>query len=127
MMNDLTFVPITQHYYPEPYKVYEVVFKLGFIPFSLHLIDTTKIDQLDATRLSMLIPKYDYLKHRYMCIMTVEGIYWIWYSTDNINEGETEFKKIQKTLQQGDSVIFKHLGGIRRPIRLSWRAIEFEW
>ncbi len=128
-MNELIFIPIRQENMVAPHKIYEVIFKLGFIPFSLHLIDTDKITDsaLDELRHKVVPAKWDYIKNRYLCILTIDHTFWIWHSTNNPDMAETQFKEVQHILQRGDSFIFKHLGEIHKPVRLSWRAIEFEW
>jgi len=126
-MNDLIFMPDKQQYYPTPHKIYEVTFIIGFIPFQLHLIDTAKLPDLTNLRKRKLRSPYEYLYKRYLCTCTLLGRYWIWHATDNPEVAETQFKEVQALLQQGETFEFKHLSGDLKPVRLSWRGIEFEW
>ena len=126
-MNKLIFIPTYQRYMETDYKLYEIGFQVGFIPFTLYLLDTTRLPELSKIKKTKVKPKYEYIQKRYMCVLSINKFYWIWHATDNPDTSETHFRKVQSSLQQGESVIFTHLGNLTKSIRLSWRGIEFEW
>jgi len=125
-MNDLKFLPITEEYYPTPYNVYRTTFNLGFFQFVCSLIDASII-KFNRQIKEMLRQNRPDLTKRYIAILNVGDVAWIWETSDSLKQIEINYRKIIKDLKRGENVEFKDLSKRSSPIRLSYRGIEFIW
>jgi len=126
-MTELLFLPITEQYEPSTHKIYLTVFQLGFLKFKLSLLDTSVLN-FSKDFITLIKGANKHLAMRYINILTIGGDFgWIWNSNDNLALCEVNYKETIRLLKQGEAVVFKDLGDRFKPLRLSYRALEFIW
>ena len=122
----MILVPIKEEYYPFPDQVYFCQFQIGFLNVTFGVIDSTNLKRVIENETKREAPKK--IK-KYICICTINTSRgWIYNQTDDLNEAKlVHFENINK-LKEGEAVELRDVSSQQnKPIRISWRAIEFDW
>jgi len=125
-MNDLKFLPITEAYYSTPFNIIHTIFQLGFIEFSCSLLDSSVLKFDKSIRDTLLKHKPEMVK-RYISILNIGSLGWIWNTSDVLERITLDYQKVIKDLKYGKDVEFTDISTRNKPIRLSYRGIEFFW
>lgn len=125
-MTDLRFIPLKEEYYPTKYNIYLATFKLGFLTFSINMIDQTAITFPEDVKVLIKKIKPEFSK-RYLNVLTIGHLGWIWYADNKFEKAEEDYKKTLATLKAGDVVIFNDISNKQQPMAISWTGIDFIW
>lgn len=120
------FVPKKEEYIQNGVVVYLTVFTLGFFEISFRII-RSELSGITRVGLSALRKNAPDLAKKYINIMTIGRYGWIWFTTDDINYAEINYKDIVKKLKFGEEIEFIDMGKQCMPVKISWQGIKFQW
>lgn len=126
MTNKIMFIPHVEEFIPQGLIIYLTKFKLGFFEIRLRLL-RSELAGLTDTGKAFLREKNASLARNFINIITIGELGWIWFASDVYEESEQNYKGIIKKLKLGDDVEFTDVGGQNKPIKVSWRGIQFNW
>lgn len=126
MTNKIMFIPHTEEFIPQGLIIYLTKFNLGFFEIRLRLLRSELAGLTDMGKV-FLREKNASLAMNFINIITIGQLGWIWFASDIYEEAEQNYKSIIKKLKQGDDVEFTDVGGQNKPIKVSWRGIQFNW
>ena len=126
MTDKIMFIPKTEQYSPQDLVIYVTVFNLGFFEIKFRIIKS-ELAGLTAEGIKHLREIKPDLAKDYINIMTIGQLGWIWLTTDDFKQAETNYKDIIKRLKEGDDVEFTDVSGANKPIKVSWRGLQFHW
>jgi len=117
------FLPLQETTYKSQHELYYSRWKLHFLNIEIALIDVDNMPLTEHEREGLL---YD---DRYVIMLTIQNVLtWFTAKSNDLEQITIAYKDIVNDLKDGESVEFCDLGTQgNKPIRLSWRAIEFEW
>lgn len=126
MNEKIMFVPKTERYTPNDMILYLTRFHLGFFDISFRII-RSEMSGISRIAFSMLQKTHPNLARKFINIMTIGQLGWIWLTSDQLEEAEVSYKDVIRRLKYGDDVEFIDIGEQSTPVRISWRGIQFQW
>jgi len=120
------FIPKKEEFISDGLVVYNTQFTLGFFEITLRMLRSDLVG-LSKESIKRLHEKNPYLVNRFINILTIGQLGWIWFTSDDFTVAEREYKKVIKILKLGDDVEFTDYGKQHKPLKLSWRGIQFHW
>ena len=89
------------------------------------ITSTLQLNKQEKLQLKMTNPE---LVKRYVCLITFsENMGWFWSTSDDLDEAKSIYRSTVNQLKEGMDVEFIDLANRKKPFRLSWRGIEFQW
>jgi len=126
MSNKIMFFPVKEVYNHDELIIYMAKFILGFFEIKLRLLKSELAGLTEEGKHFIKLRK-PALAKKYINVLTIGLLSWIWFTSDNYKETEFDYRGIIKQLKLGDEVEFKDLGEQSKPIKVSWRGIQFHW
>jgi len=126
MPDKIMFIPHKEEFIPQGLIIYLTKFNLGFFEIRLRLL-RSELAGLTVEGKAFLRTKNASLAKNFINIITIGQLGWIWFASDNYNDAEHVYRSVIKKLKLGDEVEFTDVGGQNKPIKVSWRGIQFHW
>jgi len=125
-MPKIMFIPKKEEFISDGLVVYNTQFTLGFFEITLRLLRSDLVG-LSQQSIKRLEEKNPHLVQKFVNILTIGQLGWIWFTSNDFTLAEREYKKVIKLLKLGDDVEFTDYGNQHKPLKLSWRGIQFQW
>jgi len=126
MSDKIMFIPHKEEFIPQGLIIYLTKFNLGFFEIRLRLL-RSELAGLTVEGKAFLKSKNESLAKNFINIITIGQLGWIWFASDSYEEAEQNYKSVIKKLKLGYDAEFTDVGGQNKPIKVSWRGIQFNW